>query len=102
MVLRNSVGQRDYITKKKRKHTAGATRLRLVRIGVGKAAIVVEAQPLDQFDIAQSRWRSKSNQTLLVSEALQKRGERTEILFAAEQAAVVREPMGSNLEAACL
>src|SRR5215469_14931510 len=98
VVLRNRVWQFDQVAKEKRKYAAGAARLWLVRVGVCKATVVIETQALYPFHVAQGRGRAKADQTLFLGEPLPQGRECAKVLFAAEQAAVVRESVGSKLE----
>src|SRR5512146_866342 len=83
-----------------REQAARSARLRLVGICVGKAGIEIEVHAGDRPRIAQSRRSAKSSQIVFGGQPLEERRELGKVAMAAEQAAVVTEPVRAKLEAA--
>src|SRR5579863_3193584 len=100
MVLRQRIGQLDNLAEMKREEAAGTTGLRLPGIGVGEARIEFERHAGDPFGAPQSRGGAESPEAVIVSKVLKGRSKGGKVLAAAKQAAVMREAVGSKLEAA--
>src|ERR1700689_1491695 len=100
VILRHGVGQLGHVRQKKRKDAAGSARLRLIRIRIREAAVKIEREPAYPFGPPQRRRRAEAIETVAARPLLEHRSELAEVVFAAEQTAVVRQSMGAEFEPA--
>src|SRR5207245_353570 len=80
--------------------TAGAARLRFVRIGVGKATVILERHCRDPLGTSEGRGRAKADKRVLAGKPLEEGRQLGEISFTAKQLAVMREAVRADFEAA--